>query len=125
MTLHLNLQLQENRAEAAEQRHADEARHAREIAAITRQFEQQAEELRAELNASRADGESSTIGVGAEVQHGDEDELETNVRDGGNIAEEGEFIEEDGGNNSDDDAVTDAGNFYSPDDMNTSRRSLV
>ena len=53
MTLHLNLQLHENRAEAAEQRQADEARHAREVATITRQFEQQAEELRAQLNASR------------------------------------------------------------------------
>ena len=124
MALPLNLQLQENRAEAAEQRQADEARHAREVAAITRQFEQQAEELRAELNASRIEEHGqSTDGVDADAQQGREDEQETNIMDGVNVAEEGEFIEEDGGNDSD--GETDVGNFDSIDDLNASRRSLV
>ena len=43
--------------------------------------------------------------------------------DGVNVAEEGEFIEEDGGNDSD--GETDVGNFDSIDDLNASRRSLV
>ena len=124
MALPLNLQLQENRAEAAEQRRADEARHMQEIAAITRQFEQQAEELRAELSASRIEEHGqSTDGVDADAQQGREDEQETNIMDGVNVAEEGEFIEEDGGNDSD--GETDVGNFDSIDDLNASRRSLV
>jgi len=57
----LREQIQEDRAETAEQRQADEARHMREVAAITRQFEQQAEELRAEILASRIEQEASTI----------------------------------------------------------------
>ena len=123
MTLHLNLQLQENRAEAAEQRQADEARHAREVAAITRQFEQQAEELRAELNASRIEEDAALGGVEVEAQQGEEDEQEANVMDGENVAE-GDFLEEDGGESDSDDDI-DAGNFDSPDDMTTRRRSLV
>ena len=93
------------------------------MVAMTRQFEQQTEELRAELNASRKDEQEETVGrAEAVVQQGEEDKQETNVRDGGNVAE-GDFIEEDGGNDSD--GETDAGNFGSPDDIFTSRRSLV
>ena len=119
-SLHLNLQLQEDRAEAVEQRQADEARHAREVATITRQFEEQAEELRAEINASRTIEEhgDSAGGVEVDAQQGEEDEQETMV--GGSVAE-GEFNEEDGGNDSD--GETDVGNFDSPDF--SSRRSLV
>lgn len=94
MVLHINLQLQENRAEAAEQRQADEARHAREITAITRQFEQQAEELRGELIASPVEDDAAMGGVEAEAQQGEEDEHEVNVMD--EVAE-GDFLEEDGG----------------------------
>ena len=119
MALHLNLQLQENRAEAAEQRRADEARHMQEIAAITRQFEQQAEELRAELSASRIEEETSTDGLEVEAQQGKEDEQEMFL-----TKSLGDFHGE-GGGGCDSDGDIDAGNFDSPDDLNTSRRSLV
>lgn len=56
----------------------------------------------------------------ADAQLGEEYEQETNVMAGGNVAD-GEFICEDGGNDSD--GETDVGNFDSPDDA--SRRSLV
>ena len=117
--LHLNLQLQENQAEAAEQRQADEARHAREVAAITRQFEQQAEDLRAEINASRIDEEGGSMG-GAEVDLVVEHPISRCAENNENA--EGEITEEDGGNDSDDDE-DDVGNFDLPDDA--SRRSLV
>ena len=56
----------------------------------------------------------------AEAQQGEEDEQETNVIVGESVAE-GEFNEENGGNDSDGDVI--AGSFDSPDDA--SRRSLV
>lgn len=66
----------------------------REIEAITRQFEQQAEELRAEINASRVEDDAALERVEVEVQQGEEDEQEINLMD--EVAE-GDFLEEDGG----------------------------
>ena len=79
-------QLQEDRAEAAEQRQNDEARHVQEVEAITRQFQQQAEELRAEISANRIEQEDSMV-VAGEAEEDTENERNTtgssNNGDGG------------------------------------------
>ena len=82
-------QLQEDRAEAAEQQQNDEARHVQEVEAITRQFEQQAEELRAEISANRIEQEDSMV-VAGEVEENTENErrnTSSNNGDGGGNVE--------------------------------------
>lgn len=89
-SLHINAQqLQEDRAEAAEQQQNDEARHVQEVEAITRQFEQQAEELRAEISANRIEQEDSMV-VAGEVEEDTENERRNtsssnNGNGGGNV----------------------------------------
>ena len=89
-SLHINAQqLQEDRAEAAEQQQNDEARHVHEVEAITRQFEQQAEELRAEISANRIEHEDSMV-VAGEVEENTENErryTSSNNGDGGGNVE--------------------------------------
>ena len=74
-------QLQEDRAEAAEQRQNDEARHLQEVEAITRQFQQQTEELRAEISTNRIEQEDSMV-VAGEAEEGTENERNTSSNNG-------------------------------------------